>query len=64
MNGPAGKEAGSIMMYEGLEAAEEFVEFVGGVKVGFQFAGVQAFADIVETPGQEVQRCGKHFAIG
>ena len=64
MNGRAGKDAGRIMIYEGLQAAEESVEFVGGVKVGFQFAGVQAFADVVETPGQEVQRCGKHFAIG
>jgi hypothetical protein len=64
MNGRAGKDAGAITMYDGLEAAQEFVEFVGGVKVGFQFAGVQAFADVVETPGQEVQRAGKHFAIG
>ncbi len=24
----------------GSEAAEEFVEFVGGVEVGFEFAGV------------------------
>jgi hypothetical protein len=30
-----------------LQRAEELVEFVGGVEVGFQVAGGEAFAEIV-----------------
>ncbi len=47
-----------------LEAAEEFVEFVGGVEIGFQFAGVQALADVIDALGQEVQGCAQDFAVG
>jgi len=32
-----------------LEGTEEFVEFVGGVEIAFQFAGIEAFAEIVEA---------------
>src|SRR5260370_19457315 len=38
-----------------LQAAEEFVEFVGGVEVGFEFAGVEALAEVVEAAGEEVE---------
>jgi len=36
----------------GLQGAEQFVEFVGGVEVGFQVPGGQPFAEIVETAGE------------
>src|SRR6266481_6365043 len=49
---------------ERLEAAEEFVEFVGGVEVGFEFAGVEALAEVVEAAGEEVEGGGEDFAIG
>jgi len=32
-----------------LERAEELVEFVGGVEVGFELAGGEFFAEIVEA---------------
>ncbi len=50
--------------YQLLEAAEEFVEFVGGVEVCFQFAGVEAFAEVVEAASQQIQRSGEDFTIG
>ncbi len=49
---------------ERLEAAEEFVEFVGGVEVGFEFAGVEALAEVVEAAREEVECGGEDFAIG
>jgi hypothetical protein len=50
--------------YQLLEAAEEFVEFVGGVEVRFQFAGVEAFAEVIESASQQIQGGGEDFAIG
>jgi len=47
-----------------LKGAEELVELVGGVEVGFEFAGAEAFADIVEAAGEEVERGGEHFPVG
>jgi hypothetical protein len=38
-----------------LEGAEEFVEFVGGVEVGFEFAGGKFFAEIVEAASEEIE---------
>src|SRR5258707_6645910 len=49
---------------ERLEAAEEFVEFVGGVEVGFEFAGVEALAEVVEAAGEKIEGGGEDFAIG
>ena len=46
-----------------LQRAEKFVEFVGGVEVGFEFAGAEAFAEIVEAAGEEIKRRGEHFPI-
>jgi hypothetical protein len=47
-----------------LQGAEEFVEFVGGVEVGFEFAGGEALPKVVETAGEEIERGGKNFAVG
>src|SRR5882724_1913412 len=47
-----------------LQAAEEFVEFVGGVKVGFEFAGGELFAEVVEAAGEEIEGGGEDFLIG
>ena len=47
-----------------LQAAEEFVELVGGVEIGFEFAGVEALAEVVEAAGEEVEGGGEDFAIG
>ena len=46
-----------------LQGAEKFVEFVGGVEVGFEFAGAEAFAEIVEAAGEEIERGGKHLSV-
>lgn len=47
-----------------LQGAEQFVEFVGGVEIGFQVAGTEAFAKIVEAASEEVESGGEHVAIG
>src|SRR6266852_1730707 len=47
-----------------LQAAEKLVEFVGGVEVGFEFAGAEALAEIVETAGEKIERRGEHFPVG
>ena len=47
-----------------LQGAEEFVEFVGGVEVGFEFAGAEAVAEIVEAAGEEIEGGGENFAVG
>src|SRR3989454_6534644 len=47
-----------------LQAAEEFVEFVGGVEVGFEFAGGEFFAEIVEAAGEEIECGGEDFLVG
>jgi hypothetical protein len=52
------------LMNVSSETAEEFVEFVGGVKVGFEFAGGEFVAEVVEAAGEEVERGGEDFAIG
>ena len=47
-----------------LQTTEEFVEFVGGVEVGFEFAGGEAFAEVVEAAGEKIERGGEDFLIG
>src|SRR6266403_1273109 len=47
-----------------LQAAEEFVEFVGGVEVGFELAGGEFFAEVVEAAGEEIEGGGEDFLIG
>src|SRR5258705_12725885 len=47
-----------------LEGTEEFVEFVGGVEIAFQFAGIEAFAEIVQAAGGEGEGGGEGFPIG
>src|SRR6266436_9054896 len=47
-----------------LQGAEEFVEFVGGVEVGFKFSGGEFFAEIVEAAGEEIEGGGEDFLIG
>jgi hypothetical protein len=47
-----------------LQGAEEFVEFVGGVEVGFEVAGGEAFAEVVETAGEKVEGGGEDFFVG
>jgi len=47
-----------------LQGAEEFVEFVGGVEVGFEFAGGEFFAEIVEAAGEKIEGGGENFLIG
>src|SRR5713226_2753898 len=45
------------------EAAEELVEFVGGVEVGFEFAGGAAFAQVVEAAREKIKSGGEDFLI-
>lgn len=48
----------------GLEAAEEFVELIGCVEVGFEFARTEALAKIVKPAGKKIQCGGEDLAIG
>jgi hypothetical protein len=47
-----------------LEAAEEFVELVGGVEVGFEFAGGEFFAEVVEAAREKIEGRGEDFLVG
>jgi hypothetical protein len=47
-----------------LQAAEEFVEFVGGIEVGFEVAGGQTFAEIVEASSEEIECRRDNFFVG
>jgi hypothetical protein len=47
-----------------LQGTEEFVEFVGGVEVGFEVAGGEAFAEIVEATSEEVEGGGEEVFVG
>jgi hypothetical protein len=55
-----------VKVDEGLELqrTKKFVEFVGGVEIGFEFAGANALAKIVEAAGEQIQCSGEDFAIG
>jgi len=46
------------------EAAEEFVEFVGGVEVGFEVAGVEAFAEFIEAAGEKIEGDRENLLVG
>src|SRR5207302_4159732 len=45
------------------QRTEEFVEFVGGLEVGFELAGGEFFAKIVEAAGKQIESGGKDFVI-
>jgi hypothetical protein len=47
-----------------LQGTEEFVEFVGGVEVGFEVAGGEAFAEIVEATSEKVEGGGEEVFVG
>jgi hypothetical protein len=47
-----------------LQAAEKFVEFVGGFEIGFEFSRGQALAKIVQAAREEVERGRENFLIG
>ena len=47
-----------------LHIVEEPIQFVGGVEVAFKFAGREFLAEVIEPPGEEVERGGEHFLIG
>ncbi len=47
-----------------LEAAEEFVEFVGGVEIGFEFTGAEAVAQVIKATGEKIDRGGENFPVG
>src|SRR5436853_1686736 len=46
-----------------LQAAQELVEFVGGVEVAFELATAQLFTKFVKAPGEEIECSGKYFLI-
>src|SRR6266850_3199663 len=47
-----------------LQGTEEFVEFVGGIEVGFELAGGEFFAEVVEAAGEEIEGGREDFLIG
>jgi len=58
--GQSGKSAAKSR----LEAAEESIEFVGGVEVGLELAGGEFFAKIVEAAGEEIEGRGEDLLVG
>src|SRR6266850_1863053 len=46
-----------------LQGTEEFVEFVGGIEVGFELAGGEFFAEVVEAAGEEIEGGREDFLI-
>jgi hypothetical protein len=47
-----------------LEAAEKFVELVGSVEVGFEFAGGETLAEVVKAACEEIEGGGEDFLVG
>src|SRR5205809_548523 len=60
VNVPTRKAEGELAS----QAAEEFVEFVGGIEVAFEFARAEFFAKVVEPAREEVEGRGENFLIG
>lgn len=56
-----GQRAGQAPL---LQRAEEFVEFVGGVEVGFEVARGETFAEVVEAAGEKIESRGEDFFVG
>ena len=50
--------------YDSSQAAEEPVQFVGSLEVGFEFAGGEALAEVIETAGEEIEGCREDILIG
>src|SRR5215470_5700614 len=48
---------------EKLETSEKLVEFVRGVKIGFEFPRTELFAQIINAAGKEIERRGEHFLV-
>ena len=46
------------------KAAEQFVEFVSRVEIGFEFAGAELVAEFIEAAREKIQSRGEHFLIG
>jgi hypothetical protein len=46
------------------KAAQKLVEFVGGIEVGFEFAGTKALAQIVDAAGKQIKRGRENLTIG
>src|SRR5215469_805176 len=46
------------------KAAQKLVEFVGGIEVGFEFAGTEALAQIVDAAGKQIERGRENLTIG
>src|ERR1700758_261131 len=47
-----------------LQAAQELVEFVGGVEVSFEFARGEFFAEIFDAAREKIERGGKEILVG
>src|SRR6266487_4516643 len=48
----------------GLERPQEFVEFIGCIKVSFEFTGGELFAKVIESAREEIQRGRENLLIG
>src|SRR6267154_3083312 len=48
----------------GLQTTKQFVEFVGGVEIGFEFAGAELVAEFIEAAREKIERRREHFLIG
>src|SRR5438105_9294942 len=54
----------TLIVLRRLKAAQQLVEFVGRVEVAFELAGSKAFAKVIETSREKVERGRKDFLVG
>src|SRR6202166_4715039 len=47
-----------------LKATQQFIQFVGRVEVGFQFAGSELVAQFIEAASKQIEPGGKNFPVG
>lgn len=47
-----------------LQGAEQLVEFVGGVEVGFEVAGGEFLAEVFDAAGKEIESGGEEIFVG
>ena len=47
-----------------LKTAQQFVQFICGVEVGFQFAGSELVAQLVQPASKQIEPGGKNFPVG
>ena len=47
----------------GLQASQQLIQLIRGIKISFQLTRRQPLAQIINPPRQQIQRGAQHFAI-